>query len=72
VNTKLGGGGQTLSVPGRTAITSVIEARMPYAGFMEYGFTHYLSGEFVGPFPYFRPALESAKKQLRADLKGII
>lgn len=28
-----------------------------HASPIEYGFIHYLSGEFVGPFPYVRPAL---------------
>ncbi len=28
-----------------------------HASPIEYGFIHYLSGNFVGPFPYVRPAL---------------
>ena len=33
-----------------------------HASPIEYGFRHYLSGAFIGPFPYVRPALDRHRR----------
>lgn len=43
----------------------------PYAGHIEYGFTHNLisSHPFIGPFPFMRPALKNASAESTGDFE---
>ena len=40
----------------------------PHASPIEYGFYHYQTNEFVGPFPYVRPALDAFRGAYVRDL----
>lgn len=39
-----------------------------YSLYMEYGFRHWKSGEFIGPFPHLIPAFHRAEPILRREL----
>lgn len=39
-----------------------------HASPIEYGFFHYISGEFIGPFPYVRPALDFYRRDYVEEL----
>jgi hypothetical protein len=39
-----------------------------HAAPIEYGFVHYRSGKFVGPFPYVRPALKKYRRPYMEEL----
>jgi hypothetical protein len=36
-----------------------IWSRVPYAVYLEYGFTHWISGKQIGPFPFIRFTLDA-------------
>ena len=40
----------------------------PHAAPHEYGFVHYRSGKFVGPFPFVRPALKKYRRPYMEEL----
>lgn len=42
-----------------------------HAAPIEYGFVHYRSGKFVGPFPYVRPALAKFRKPYIEELAKV-
>ncbi len=52
----------------RMGLSAEFEVTAPHAAPIEYGFVHWRSGKFVGPFPYVRPAL---KKHRRAFIEEI-
>ena len=46
----------------RLGLNANWEVTARHASPIEYGFVHYLSGEFIGPFPYVRPALDRHRR----------
>lgn len=55
---------------GRKSI--IVENIRSYAGHIEYGFLHTRSGEFLGPYPYMRPALKLAAAESTGMLEEFL
>ena len=47
---------QDRTASGRYTDAFVVYSPLDYAVFQEYGFTHYISGEFIPPQPFMTPA----------------
>lgn len=52
----------------RLGVNSEWEVTAPHAAPIEFGFVHWRSGRFVGPFPYVRPALKKFRKPYVEEL----
>lgn len=52
----------------RQGLSAEWEVTARHASPIEYGFVHYQSGRFVGPFPYVRPALKKYRKPYIEEL----
>ncbi len=53
---------------GRLGLTAEWNVTARHAAPIEYGFVHYRSGKFVGPFPYVRPALKKYRRDMIEEL----
>lgn len=52
----------------RLSLNAEWEVTATHAAPIEFGFVHWLSGKFVGPFPYVRPALKKFRKAYVEEL----
>lgn len=52
----------------RLSLNSEWEVTATHAAPIEYGFVHWRSGKFVGPFPYVRPALKKFRRPFIEEL----
>ena len=51
-----------------TSVSAGWKVTAPHAEPIEFGFVHYQSGKFVGPFPYVRPALKKYKRPFEEEV----
>ena len=57
-----------MSEASKTGLSAGWKVTAPHAAPIEYGFVHYRSGKFVGPFPYVRPALKKYRRPYMEEL----
>lgn len=52
----------TTSEASKAGLSASWEVTARHASPIEYGFVHYQTGRFIGPFPYVRPAMKLYRK----------